>query len=1040
MQRRQKTALFLTTILAMPGSSIGGIATAQTISAAPAVEAPSPSKPAPSDDVAAEPAQTPEVPSITTLSDPARDRARRSGRSVDPSAADDLVVATGTRLPTNDPTSDVRVYTAEDIRTLGVSNVQDFIRTLPQNQASVGTGLNNRRETEVRFDDGGLGGLGVGGINLRGLGTKNTLVLLNGRRVAGAAGIEEGFANINNIPLAAIERVEISLGGGSSVYGSDALGGVVNFILKRGYNGYSASSRAELSSTGAHTAQWTGSAARSWGSGSITATASYSRIRPVKNAKLGYTTHDFTGRISPEQLAAAGRTGFPLDQRSPSDGAQPAALVLTYDVPLADPDAVPDSFTETLQWRGGADHSNPTFAGLGPFDYRTSPSIIPRDGGEFMSSLGFSASIDQRVTDRLRVTIDYLGSINKSTLREIQDLLSLDNIPLDQAYSPIKLSDLPPGAQDAGLFAYYYPTAEYASGRVPRGYQETTGRSHTLTGGLIYDFSKDTVFRANYTWSRTSSKGSQQGLTNISFFNPITGICGPDDNVRNTMEIADIDAVAARQCAAIRSSDPNEAFNFLSDGSATTGAPIDVFFVNQRQLSNSTTQHSGDALFTAVPFSLPAGKVRLAIGAEYRTSTVDGERIRSETFATPSGVTVTRASLRPATNDVGAAYAELRLPLIGRDMDVPLIQNLDISANARYDRYAYEGPIGTVDNVPFAEGGQVIEGKSRFDRVSPRIGFAWTPVSGLSFRGSWSSNFTPPPFSSLYNVSSGQPLTAFLFQDPLSPDGDAIELREIPLFLEGNPQLKPETSQSYQLNANWAPSGPLSGLNIETSFYKTKIKDQIGSSVELFSIVSADLYFGNPEFFQRGADGEIRSQTIKPLNIGQLETESIEVKADYSIYTDFGTITPSLFYLRNLRQKRTPVAGGEAPDLTGTARGLDRYKIIGYLDYQGRQFSARLTGRYTPAYLNNYGVTFVQGVSMDADFDGTPDGSFPVKSLTTFDLSVAWNYSQAISINAGGRNIFDAAPPFALIDRRPFDASRYDIRGRVLYLEARLTF
>ena len=205
MQRRQKTALFLTTILAMPGASIGGLATAQTIPAAPATELPSPPV-APAEQAQAEApieqAQETDAAATPSLRDPAQDGAPLS-KSADTSA-DDLVVATGTRLPTNDPTSDVRVYTAEDIRALGVSNVQDFIRTLPQNQASVGTGLNNRRETEVRFDDGGLGGLGVGGINLRGLGTKNTLVLLNGRRVAGAAGIEEGFANINNIPLAAI--------------------------------------------------------------------------------------------------------------------------------------------------------------------------------------------------------------------------------------------------------------------------------------------------------------------------------------------------------------------------------------------------------------------------------------------------------------------------------------------------------------------------------------------------------------------------------------------------------------------------------------------------------------------------------------------------------------------------------------------------------------------------------------------------------------------------------------------------------------------
>lgn len=1023
MSRRHKTALILTTILTGPGILLTGQAAAQAVptKAGPPVDADAPPSP-----VIDQP-----VPDVEKATD--KDRPSVSGRS------DDLLEVTGTRLPTYDPTSDVRIYTADDIKALGVSNVQDFIRTLPQNQASVGTGLNNRAETEIRFDDGGLGGLGVGGVNLRGLGTKNTLVLVNGRRIAGAAGIEEGFANINNIPLAAIERVEISLGGGSSVYGSDALGGVVNFILKRGYNGYSATARTELSSTGAHTTQWTGSAARSWGSGSFTGTVSYSRIRPVQNSKLGYTTHDYTGQYTAEQLAAAGRTKYLLDQRTARDGAQPAAIGLVYNAPTGVGTAQ-GTYRESLQWRGGANYNDPAFAGLGPFDVRTSPSVIPRDAGEFMSNLGFSASVDQRVTDRLRITVDYLGSVNKSKLREVKELLELGNVPLTQAYNPISLTDLRPGARNVVVAAYYYPTAEYASGRLPRGSQETTGRSHSVTGGVIYDFDKDTAFRANYTWSRTTMSGSERGLRNIAYFNPSTGRCGASDGARNSYEIANIDAIAAAQCAAMRSSDPNLAFNFLSDGTATTGAPINVFFVNQRQLENSSSQRYGDVLFTAVPFALPAGKVRLAVGGEYRTSSVDSERIRKVTFFDAAGLPFTREALAPASTDVAAAYAELRLPLIGSDMGVPLIKNLDLSANARYDRYSSSGPIGTVNNVPFPEGGEVINGKSTFDRVSPRIGIAWIPLGGLTLRGSWSSNFTPPPFSSLYNVSSGLTAQTFLLQDPLSPDGDLFEFRNIPLRIQGNPQLRPETSQSYQANVTWAPAGVLGGLNVDASYYKTKIIDQIGTSADLLSFVSSKLYFGNPEFFQRDGRGEIVSQTIRPLNIGRLETESAEVKVDYSIYTGIGTITPSLLYLRNLTQKRVPIEGGVAPDLTGTARGLDKYRLIGYLDFQSRQFSARLTGRYIPAYLNNYGVNYENGEPTDSEFDGTPDGSFPVKAMTTFDLSMAWNYSKTVSINAGGRNIFDKSPPFALIDRRPFDASRYDIRGRVLYLEARLTF
>jgi iron complex outermembrane receptor protein len=64
----------------------------------------------------------------------------------------------------------------------------------------------------------------------------------------------------------------------------------------------------------------------------------------------------------------------------------------------------------------------------------------------------------------------------------------------------------------------------------------------------------------------------------------------------------------------------------------------------------------------------------------------------------------------------------------------------------------------------------------------------------------------------------------------------------------------------------------------------------------------------------------------------------------------------------------------------------------------------------------------------------------PIRSLTTYDCTARWQATQSLTLSAGGRNILNAKPPFALIDRRPFDASRYDLRGRVLYAEARVNF
>jgi len=143
-------------------------------------------------------------------------------------------------------------YTAEEIAARGVSTLEEFFRTLPWTYPSITTQTN----TSLHFDGTDQDdeyielGLGISTVNLRNMGSANTLVLMNGRRIAGT-GEEDDFANILNVPLSAIERVDIQLDGASAVYGSDAIGGVVNFITKKNYTGLSVDYRHEFSSTDA---------------------------------------------------------------------------------------------------------------------------------------------------------------------------------------------------------------------------------------------------------------------------------------------------------------------------------------------------------------------------------------------------------------------------------------------------------------------------------------------------------------------------------------------------------------------------------------------------------------------------------------------------------------------------------------------------------------------------------------------------------------------------------------------------------------------
>ena len=157
----------------------------------------------------------------------------------------DVVIVTGTNIRGIAPeSSPVRSFDRQDILNSGVSTAQDFIQLLPQNfgggaNADIAAGLPN--DDSAGFNTGSLGSLGSS-VNLRGLGSGSTLVLLNGHRIAPSSGIGD-FVDISMIPASAIERVDVLTDGASSIYGADAVAGVVNFVLRDDYDGVESSFR-----------------------------------------------------------------------------------------------------------------------------------------------------------------------------------------------------------------------------------------------------------------------------------------------------------------------------------------------------------------------------------------------------------------------------------------------------------------------------------------------------------------------------------------------------------------------------------------------------------------------------------------------------------------------------------------------------------------------------------------------------------------------------------------------------------------------------
>ncbi|MCY3621650.1 MAG: TonB-dependent receptor [Gammaproteobacteria bacterium] len=929
---------------------------------------------------------------------------------------------TGSRLKGGDPTANVISITAEDMARRGISTMEELFRQMPWAYAS-NTSQSSRYydapvdvDREVSVGDGT--GMGVSFVNLRALGSENSLVLVNGRRVSGRGGSEYNAVNLVNIPMSAIERVDIDLGSASAIYGSDAIGGVVNFVTKKRYTSLEATVRQELSATDADRRVMSVRGGYAWNSGSVTANLSRDESEPVNNRKI-WTSMDYRDLLGPEfdRRVATAQPGIVCQQAGGFFGTYWLVFPrCARDAPRlqlppghSGVGATVDDFTEEIAL----------------FDY------VPPQNGWVSESLGLNVRAEQYLGDAVMLYGEALLSEHDAQV-ETRTLADRYIIGADNAHNPFGYD----------LAVTYAPFREVETGQFPSATNESVHTMQTVNLGAVWRFGPSHELDI----SMTRSESEQESTT-----------------WRARYHRTQDEPTAEEFYRILSSPDPDVAFNPFGDGSAQP-ADFSSFLVPIYDTAGRTITTTMELVLRGSLLEIWGGPINYVVGVEDRTRTIrrdwawfaDRGRDRIDYWTSTYRVPEPEAGLR-------AEFMELGFPLFGEKNARWGVRELYVSLQARRDTHTFTGPQGGLERTrggfepnayqAWQPGvGWVDAWGSEYDTlegtvnildvdkedITPRIGLLYKPLDSLAIRAAWTEAFHPPLLWQQFDVEDIRMRDFFIgLNDYLHPDrGDnAFVFVSLTLFdAPYDPDIRSEFADKYSLGIDWRPEW-IPGLRWTVDWSQTDFTDKIAYA---FSFIGShpELVLANPKVVQRDENGYPISATRGLVNLAAKVSEYVETSVQYSLDTDFGRFTPRLTYSRFLDEYVEVVEGAEPISRLGTQNGSDRYRLTGQLTWQWQRLAADLFVYYTPDYTNDRpGVC--NGSEGQCERSGQRLPAFDATSMTTVDGSASYGFDNGLRLRVGGRNLFkrESPSPWAFDGILGYDPTRWDARGRVLYLE-----
>jgi iron complex outermembrane recepter protein len=884
----------------------------------------------------------------------------------------DEIVVTGTRVrnAAADASSPIMVVDAASMALSGSPSPEAFLNRLPQVAPS--TNANTNR------------GEGIVTVDLRSLRPARTLVLVNGRRYVPASGI--GVVDLNSIPTSLIERAEVVTGGASAVYGSDALAGVVNFILKDEVDGMSLKVQPGVSEQGD-------------GRTTLVEATFGTRLADERASVLlsaAYATR--------EEVFAGDRDIFRVSINGGSPTVPPGRI---ENIGL-NPNPRASDFL------GGAnttqDYVFTPGGGIKGF-VNALPSVTP--GGDRYNFT--EKEFLQMPQDRLAVGALAKFGIGSRVETFLEAFYSDNRVEGRMAESPLtngRLSPtnplLPQAARDM-LAQRPDPTANASFVRVlselgPRRQLRNTD-TYQMNLGLRGDFGADWSWETTYGYGRTEQENTIRGAGSQSRIDAsLLGCPGV--------------TVQLFGCRLV---------NFFG---ANTLTPEDVQYVRIDNAQDSITFSRNNliASITGSVFELPAGEVKTALGAEYRKDrfsfTPDDAKIRGDLAG------FARAAPTAGEFDVKEAFAELIVPLAH---DAPAVQELALELGGRYSDYSSIGELFTYKGGASWRPIEDLRVRALYQRAirAPSVFelFQGGDLQFITFLDPCATVLAtganaPPPSASVAGICQLQGLA-----DPRTAGFTQVS-RTIEVLFLGNAQLNEETSSTWTAGLvatpRFAPN-----LTLSVDLFRIKVDDYInrafggitGAITACYAsgVTTLDALGAHPAcglLFRTGS-GELRSN-LPLANVQTLETDGADLQLDY----------------------RVGLGGFGELDVSSNFTYVDRYETLGrdFVGLVSQDFGANpRTRSYTQLgwHFRNFDTRLswqhIGGMTEQLS-------QRPIDAVDYFHLNGSAQVSESLQVYAGINNLFDQDAPIFPNQIQNTDTSTYDLIGRFYFLGATVSF